>query len=341
MNILICRLRPWMSHTVARNLINQGHKVHVIDHDKISEYQAERIYESCHVWPAHKYDPALREFFTHILSLHKIELVIIAQKLHFYSNAAEASCRTLGVRYVFTEYFFDDKLIFDDIGLQYTEENQVTGRSLLPIDWPKRDREPQPCEQLSRDEVKLKYEVASKDKIVIVYGQLLWDMSMKENPEGLSYDQYIDGLCTKNPDTTFLFKPHPKDNRRSILRSTRKYKHKNLVRVNESLSTLFQFEAHTAFSSTVIFEGVSRGLRFASVGYHLMRGHTYQIKKEDFSDIYNKIMKHEIDPEEVKRTVSYLTNIYALPMADPFLAQRLIEGLDQNKREQYLVAERT
>lgn len=325
MNILICRLQPWMAVRVAVNLSSRGHTVHSIDHGQLGEYVESGVFKSCHQWlPLESSGPELEYQFRQILVTYQIQLVVIAQKLWRYSNVAEKVCGEVGVKVVFTEFFFDDKLIFDDIGLQYTKENQSIGECELPIDWPKTDREPQP-EYLSKFDLLNRLNL-SDHKIVVVYGQVLWDMSLVESPEGMTYDEYIEGLCMNNPDTIFLFKPHPKDEQGHP--NTGKYDYPNLIRVNASLQTLFEFTCHTAFSSTVIFEGVSRGLSFGSVGYHLLQGHTHSITKDGFKDIYTKILSYHPDMQAVLRSVSYLTNLYTMSMSDPLLADRLIHGIE-------------
>ncbi len=334
MNILICRLKPWMAIEVAKNLSSQGHAVHSIDHGQLEEYEASGVFKSCHLWKwIDTPERELEEQFRGIVVSQKIELVIIAQKLFLYSNIAEKICRELGIRVVFTEFFFDDKLIFDDIGLQYTKHNQSIGKSNLPIDWPKSDREGQP-KDISYTDIIARYNLSMGQKIVVIYGQVLWDMSLVESPEGMSYDEYMDGLCRNNEDTLFLFKPHPKEAYGKP--NSAKYSYPNLIRVNESLRTLFQLPAHTAYSSTVIFEGVVRGLRFASVGYHLMQDYTYKIRRGGFANIYEKIMTYRVDPESTVRSASYLTNIYAISMSDSNLADRLINGINQSRRENVL-----
>lgn len=333
MEILICRLKPWMAIEVAKNLSAQGHGVHSIDHSQLEEYEASGVFKSCHLWKwIDTPKKELEEQFREIVTQHKIDLVIITQKLFLYSNVAEKVCADLNIKRIFTEFFFDDKLIFDDIGLQYTRDNQATGASNLPIDWPKSDRETQPSDTYMA-ELRAKYNLLT-DKIVVVYGQVLWDMSLLESPCGITYDEYIEGLCQNNMDTTFLFKPHPKDAWGTP--TSAKYSYPNLIRVNESLRTLFKFQAHTAYSSTVIFEGVSRGLRFASVGYHFLQNHTHKIKRGEFGDIFNKILSYKPDTVSIRHEASYITNIYAMPMSDQYLANRLIHGLNQTQREYVL-----
>jgi hypothetical protein len=334
MEILICRLQPWMAIEVAKNLSQIGHNVHNIDHGRLDEYKRSGVFKSCYLWK-HRETPQkeLEEQFRDIILRHKIELVIIAQKLFLYSNIAEKICAELKIKTVFTEYFFDNKLIFDDIGLQYTKDTQSIGECNLPVDWPCKDRERQPSDMAKADMLD-KYAIPVDSKIVIIYGQVPWDMSLVESPEGMTYDEYIDGLCRNNPDTIFLFKPHPKSGS-----SSNKYCYPNMKRINESLRTLFQLPAHTAYSSTVIFEGVSRGLSFASVGYHLLQHYTYKITRRGFTDIYNKIVSYRPDIEGIRRSASYITNVYAMSMSDPGLADRLIRGINQESRE-YVLAKK-
>jgi hypothetical protein len=331
MEILICRLQPWMGIEVARNLSQAGHNVHNIDHGWLDEYKRSGVFKSCHLWQ-HKEIPqkALEKQFKDIIRIHKIELVIITQKLYLYSNIAEKVCAELNIKVIFTEYFFDDKLIFDDMGLQYTKNTQSIGECSLPIDWPRKDREGQPSD-MAKVDMLVKYNVPKDSKVVIIYGQVPWDMSLIESPESITYDEYIEGLCKNNPDTIFLFKPHPKSKT-----SSNKYHYPNMKKINESLRTLFQFSAHTAYSSTVIFEGVSRGLHFASVGYHLLQNHTHKITSGSFKDIYNKIINYQPDMDKVRLNTSYITNIYTMPMSDSGLADRLINGINQVRREHVL-----
>lgn len=335
MEILICRLQPWMGIAVAKNLVAQGHGVHNIDHKCLDEYKRSGVFKSCHLWK-HRETPekALEDQFRDILIRHKIELVLITQKLFIYSNVAEKICKELGIRTVFTEYFFDDKLIFDDIGLQYTKDTQSIGECDLPVDWPKKDREPQPPDR-TKEEILIKYSIPKDKKTVVIYGQVPWDMSLVESPEDMAYDEYLGCLCGNNPQTIFLFKAHPKSGS-----SSAKYFYPNMRKVNESLRTLFQFDAHTAYSSTVIFEGVTKGLRFASVGYHLLQNHTYKIRRGGFDDIYNKILSYNPDMKAVEKEASYITNIYTMSMSEPLLADRLMNGLNQKQRE-YVLAKKT
>jgi hypothetical protein len=145
MEILICRLKPWMAIKVAENLSRAGHGVHSIDHGQLEEYKLSGAFKSCHLWKwVNTPEIELEEQFKNIVLSLKIDLVIIAQKLFLYSNIAEKVCKELGKKVVFTEFFFDDKLIFDDVGLQYTKENQSVGVCDLPIEWPTSDRELQP-----------------------------------------------------------------------------------------------------------------------------------------------------------------------------------------------------
>jgi len=333
-NILICRLQPWQAIGLAKNLRARGQRVHSIDHGNIDVYLASGEFKSCHTWKhVEMPDDDLKDQFRDIVKEHGIELVIIAQKLFKYSNIAESVCQELGIKHLFTEYFFDNKLIFDDRGLQYTRVNQSIGRCDLHIDFPLSDREEQP-EDLSLDDLKARYNIGADQKVVVIYGQVLWDMSLIESPSGMTYDEYIEGLCCCNPDTLFLFKPHPKDH--YGLNNSSKYRFPNMKRANESLRTLFQLPAHTAFSSTVIFEGVMRGCSFASVGYHLLQEHTHKIDRDGFSDIYNKIIAYRPSVDEVRLAASYITNIYALPISDPFVCRRLMGGLDQKDREDVL-----
>lgn len=331
MNILICRLRPWMAIKVAENLIAQGHTVHAIDHAEKEVYKAAKIFASCYTFFSTSPPEQTKQRLQEILIQHKIDLVIIAQKLHRYSNAAEAACKAVGVKFVFTECFFDDKLIFDDLGLQYTPETQCVGESSLPVAWPKSDRELQP-EDLSLAKLKKRYGLVRGMKVVVIYGQLIWDMSLTKAPVPITYAEYIDQLCEKNPDTLFLFKPHPRSRAKRGSSNRICEGRSNLIFANESLRSLFQLPAHTAYSSTVIFEGVARyGLRFASVGYHLMRGHTHQIQPDGFRNIYERIISHQPNKRAIARAASWLTNCYAMDMGDPKLSERLINGLQKEK----------
>jgi len=116
MNVLICRLNPSMASDVSKNLTAQGHNVHVIDHGQLEEYEASGAFKSCHLWPW--VDQPVNDMyrkFRDVVSVHKIDLVLLCQKLFLYSNIAENVCKELGIRIIYTERFFDDKLIFDDI----------------------------------------------------------------------------------------------------------------------------------------------------------------------------------------------------------------------------------
>jgi hypothetical protein len=56
--------------------------------------------------------------------------------------------------------------------------------------------------------------------------------------------------------------------------------------------------------------------------------------------MYNKILSLNPDLEAIERNTSYITNIYAMPMSDPQLLDRLIYGINQPARE-YVLAKET
>lgn len=327
MKVFINRLQPYMAIGLGQTLKNKGCCVFSGDVHYLNKYQNSGVFEYSYLLSPENSPPKLlldeALFVLNNSKYGKPDILINCQKFHPITKAFDKAAEQLGIKRIYTEYFFDDKIIFDNIGLQYSPNNQTLGECDLPIDFPKSDRETQPND-ITREEVISKYNLISphlvnREKIVVIYGQCLWDMALKKSPLKIDYDYFIHKLMLNNKDTIFLFKPHPKDG--FGLNNSKKYSYPNLVRVDESLRTLFRFECHLAFSSTVILEGVLANKKFMSAGYHYLNDIVPTIN--DWKDIYSQIQQIKY-PENTGKRLSYITNKYALSWNSPECYDRII-----------------
>ncbi len=259
---------------------------------------------------------------TNIIDKYKITHALIAQALHPCAEATAEACRNLGVKFLWAEAFFDNKLILDYTGLQYLEENDISKWGRLHqgtnIELPQSTRQPQPND-LTLHQFKRKYKIAKKDldRCVVIIGQVVWDMALKKSKiaeKGIDYEQFLRNLVENNKDLIFLFKPHPQC---PIERTPYMKFYDNVIIINESLETMFRcFDYYVAYSSTVIFEGMARGKKFLTAGYHLMSGLTPQIENIwDFCNILDRIKSFNFNQEAITKRISFITTQYAIDMS--------------------------
>ncbi|MFA5015372.1 MAG: hypothetical protein WC549_07520, partial [Actinomycetota bacterium] len=340
-NLLICRLRADRCYKIASNpLIAENFNVVTIDHTSLDTYQKHHAsFKNFYKWKLlSESDDALYDQAEQVLKENNISIAIIAQKLFRYSTIMEEACKNNGVKVIWAEAFFDDKLVYDHTGLQYDCPNDIykyvnkVHMGSNSIDLPKSTRENQP-ETLTKVEVFKKYSLDDAKKYIVILGQLLWDMSILKsvNKHIKSYDDYIDLIATNNPDTIFLFKHHPYYTYNRSMVETSKYakEYANIIEINESLETLFgAFDCFTAFSSTTVLEGVIKNKKFATIGYHYCNNDklVIQLRTNDkVKDLYTRIKDFRINEEVREKYLNFICNYYAVAYDSDKLYHKIVK----------------
>jgi hypothetical protein len=262
-----------------------------------------------------------------------MDLVIIAQKLAPPSSEVEEICRHFGIKYLWCEAFFDNKLLFDYTGAQYTPSNEIVAyidkvENSGEIDLPLRTREPQP-ESINTEDLFKKYNLSPSGKHIVIFGQTIFDMSLKYslNHQIKTFQDYIHLIITNNPDVTFIYKDHPlyktafKD--RTDTAFIKEYK--NVVIVDENIQTLFNsFNYFTAFSSTVISEGLIQKKKFATCGHHFCNNPKVVLRLTDnLTHLYEQLQNFTIDEPTRLRYLRFICNYYAIDCASRQLFHKL------------------
>jgi hypothetical protein len=281
----------------------------VCNHQVIGE-QRNRVYRE------------LVEMFT----VHEIRYVVATQKLLWYSDVLEQVCRDLKIELTWCEIFFDDRIIMDRTGLQYCKDNDIHYESTIkpaePI-LPKKTRLKQPS-SMPAAELLTKLKVVKSDETVVVLGQVPHDMALRQFP-GLSYPEWLHAIFTHNHGTTFLFKHHPQAPTAGI------EKYSNVRVINEGLDSLWgAFSLFASFSSTTIFEGMIRGKKFATGGYHFCSGLTPTVHSTaEAKGLVEKLRAHETPQEAWTRRLTFICNHYTIPLTSPNLWKRMTTTSEQ------------
>lgn len=271
-------------------------------------------------------DQAYRELLR-LFSAYKIRYALVAQKLIWYSDLVEKACLELGIQLVWCECFFDDRIILDRVGLQYCKENEIHFESvvkpapLLPLTG--RTRQAQPA-ALTTEELMAKLQIPVPGEPVVVLGQVPQDMALKEYP-GLSYVDWLDALFRNNLSTYFLFKHHP------LMKTPGIERYSNVQVIDENIETLWNsFQLFAAFSSTTIFEGMTRGKKFVTGGYHLCSGLTLEVLiASQASKLVEQLHAYQLPREAWLRRQMFLCNYYAIPMSSSRLWERITTSSEQ------------
>ena len=262
-----------------------------------------------------------RVYYHQLIKDHGITHAIICQPLLWYSEVVAEVCRMHGVKVFWTEAFLGGLCPLDAVGCHYTQDNEIVRyEACTPLAIPELyfvTKHPQPTARHPA-ELLAALEVTNPYDCVMVFGQVPGDMSLKQTG-GLTYEAWLDALLETNPDTIFLFKHHP-------FAETELVKERPRFRViNEDVHTLLNaFPVCAAYSSTVIFEGLIRGCRFVTGGYHTMRGLTHHV-----SDLASAgpIRRLAFTPpyEQLRRRLSFLTRWYFQRLDSLRTLQRLLQ----------------
>jgi hypothetical protein len=262
-----------------------------------------------------------RRELTSLFEGYGVTHVLVAQKLLWYSSLVEEVCQELGIPLVWCENFFDGRLVLDRVGLQYCKDNEIRFESavkpspLIPLSGVTRQKQPN---ALSSEAVLAKLSIPVPGEPIVVLGQVPNDMALVEYP-GLSYLEWLDALFRNNLNTYFLFKHHP------LMKTPGIERYSNVQVIDENIASLWDtFNLFAAFSSTAIYEGMARGKKFATGGYHFCSGLTLQIETaEAAKNLAEQLHAYRIPQEAWERRQMFLCNHYAIHMSSPRLWERI------------------
>lgn len=244
---------------------------------------------------------------------------IVSQPLFWYSTTAAAALRAAGVRVFYAEAFYD-KVILDEVGAQYTADNEIRRHEddahVYPVLADKRTRYPQTPDTY-RDKLWDAY--GDPDEVIALYGQVPGDMALQDRSGGLSYRNWIRAIVEENPDKTILFKEHP------LAFSPVELPWPNVRRTNANVFAMFRaYPYAAAYSSTVILEGTPLGVKFATGGHHFLSGLTYRVQSEhDAKDLVLKLHANPVDPVRLARRRAFIEYHYTYNLAAPAAIDRL------------------
>jgi len=349
-NLLIVRLggkqRDFYTRIATNKYIAKKYTVSIMDIERnTEEYDNNRgIFQDLFIWR-----PDNNKQQVEFLTRRNFCNVIIAQKLHSSSDFLEKICQEYGINYIWTEAFFDNRLLFDKIGLQYTPDNEIVRyidkiKCSKKIRYPSNTRTPQEP-FISKEELYQKYKLKQGMKYIVMFGQTVFDMSLKHSlfPGVSGFQEYVDLVVRSNPEVTFIYKDHPHyktffaKRKEADVGFIRDYS--NVIEVDEHIDSLFNaFDYFTAFSSTTIFEGLVKGKKFATMGYHFCNDArlVHQMKEKVMvENLYEKLKAFCIDKETRRRYIYFVCNYYAIPLGSKQLVNKLELSPDEYYRRCY------
>lgn len=269
---------------------------------------------------------------------YKITHVISMQPLLWYTDIVKIACEERGAKLLYLEGFPGGMNVYDTIGSQYCEDNEIlkyasTCTREFEVPDELSTRQPQPAE---RDARSLYSKYAPPNQTVVVFGQVEHDLSLVDRP-GASYGEWMYELVRRNPKITFLVKDHPLITSRGGVSDVADYmvhNYPNTMPFNESVvSALNAYHAFAAFSSTTILEGTIRDKVFITGGRHFLSDPDPLVPEahhpEDLDDAYYKIIEHQFDRERLRRRLGFLTGLYAMKEDDPRLLDKILMTPDE------------
>ena len=324
-NLLISRIPPADAVQIAKNkYLLEHYNIYTIDMTRFTEkYKGYENLFSANLSFVPGEGRATYNDLLGLLKEYKIDIVLNSQPYFHLANKMNEACKELGIKSINVESFFDDSLVYDYTGIQYSPQNDIEKymsifkyNSSNKVSFPAVTREPQP-EDISKENLYSKYHLGIGKEYIVILGQKINDMSLKMSNSLYvnDYKAYINALTQSNPDVTFLFKKHPfyetgKDETEFVSNI------KNVVPVYESLDTLFEyFNYFSAFSSTTILEGLLKDKKFATAGNHYVNNGklVYQLLfPESYFNLYDKLQKFNIDEDIKKRYIQFIYNHYAI-----------------------------
>lgn len=257
--LLLVRVGLRQARQIAANLsIRREFSVVTVDQDIYTDIRAQTYRD----FPEEDYKGEVKKFIRYIILNHNIKHIIACQKLHWYSVCVEQIAKELEVDLIWTERFFDDKFVFDRVGLQYTKDNEIVKFSSLhktrPYQLPNLTRLPQP----HAASMAILHNLYGTGRTV-VFGQCPTDMALVEYPDR-GYYPWLHNLLSE--DRLFLFKHHP------LMKTQDIEDYANVQVVDENVHSLIDsYDSLAAFSSSVIFECHARGKTGVRTGgYHFL-----------------------------------------------------------------------
>jgi len=347
-NLLISRMRAEQCHKIKNNpLIEEHFNIFTIDHTSLTPYKNLNL-NNCFRFPpindicrpelTQEQENQIYFECIKILKQNYIDQVINAQPLHPYHEQLMKACNSLGIKHINTETAFDGKWLFDSSGCQYTCPNDIYKYidkmpldNLQNIDLPKSSRQPQP-DKITPSQFFAKYSLNPKETYIVIFGQLLWDMSVKKtvNKKINTYEEYIDLVVNSNPGTRFLIKHHPLYRGHHKASSDLKFfkKYPNIIEVYENLDTLFDiFNYFTSFSSTTVFEGIIKRKKFATIGFHYCNTDdlVFQLRINDKARNLTQSLKNLRIKEQTRlKYLKFVCDYYTINLSSPKLYSRLL-----------------
>lgn len=271
-------------------------------------------------WPDDTNPDETFDLYAALATAARVSHAIVAQPLHWYSEAVAAGLThsAMGVRVFWLESYFD-RATLDEVGAAYTPDNEFLRFEARCATLPVRRRAVSKFEQPASMSPAVLHEMFGDGPgVVPIFGQVPGDMALADSSGGLPYLEWIDAIVAGNPDVRFLFKHHP-------MARTDLPAYPNLFEVDvDVLSLLAAYPMAAAYSSTVIREGVERGVRFATGGHHLLSGLTYRVTDRDRArDLVATLAECGTLPGPLLRRLSFLEHRYALRLSDPDALVRL------------------
>lgn len=247
-----------------------------------------------------------------------------------YSEYGEETAKTLlrlRVPFLWSEVFPGGKILFDRLGCQYTEKNEIeTFEAIVPVidpELPIGTRFPQP-DRCPAAELSGRY----GNRAVAVFGQVPTDNSLKNQSGRLPYYEWLDLLIRKNPDTTFVFKHHPASSANPKALTVGIEAYPNVKVMSESVDSMFEaFKGCAAYGSTTILEGVSRGTPFLTGGRHFMDSPALVVRADTevgTDNVLDRLLGFKPEPAALRRRLSFLTRHYAMNPLDERVLDRIL-----------------
>lgn len=311
--ILLVRPRYEWASNIAKAL--KGHaKISVIDFKTPGKYTCDKhISKHIHYDINSVNDNDLK---TMAEKIGDITHVIIAQRLddvsEYYAKYYKGRARVF-----FTEAFFGNNIIFDEVGLQYMPVNEIPFETRIkeykydsPIFAGTRERQPVANKKIDVSGGLVIFEQVYHDKSL--YFERVYPYSYRVNKNiQKNYKKILDDVAEKS-NTDVYVKRHPRQP------PSRYHEYKSKVKIVDApISQLLTAKntVYYAFSSTVIYEAaIKHGKSVMSSGFHLMTG----------VDLKN--------PEAVKNRHNFLWQYYTVDTTD---TERLLKRLQCPSEEWY------
>lgn len=282
--------------------------------------------DEIHISPVTHDSAEIEGIVDRVVRASGIEFALVTTPYSEYGEKAARALKNKKVRFLWTEVFPGTKLCLDRFGCQYTHQNEIDVYegtiSPLEPELPIPTRLKQPSPKRPED-----LHAAYGAEAIPVFGQVPFDNSLKRPADRLSYYDWLDGLFRGNPSTKFLFKHHPASAANSMAKTEGIDQYPNVTVIDESVESLFEaYKGFAAYNSTVILEGVSRGLPFVTGGRHYLdsRKMVVQAHRRDALEGVAGRLPHFIpEADALRHRLTFLTRYYAIDPRAPLMLDRI------------------